>query len=524
MKILVVDDEHFACAALEKLVNDYFREQNIPVSCLTFEDAVLAMEYIGENEADLLLTDIKMPGVDGLKLAETVQMKRPDMATVVISGYADFTYAQTALKCEVSDYLLKPISRKQIYSCLEEQVRRFEHKQKKRTELETARKHSIYHHISSGSIFDCEEWSEMLQTEVKETDIVVMAEFFCKESFHTCDRKYFEECAGMRGIQTVLAWNPGGTIVLTVFYTEMISSETLRDRVLKQCNGWCKNMIKESPGRDVATAVSGTGTFGKLHELFRQCAYAMNVKIISPQMYLFDYLEVAEKANRHTAVDSSMEHEMWQSFEFMDQELSKEIIDRQMRMLVEKKDVSLWILTDFITRIQAVLNKVIYKMNMESDSQIEYIPEISLGQFQTMEEMKQHFHSHIDRIYFEAKEGCEAENVVDRLVKYVKEHYFLNISLAETAQNMFYMNPSYLSRLFKAKMGISFSKFLLEYRLKKAMEYFETNPDISVQEAASLTGFSDGSYFVKQFKKFYGETPGFYQKHYKNESGSRQSV
>lgn len=512
MRILIVDDEHFACAALEKLVNDYFREQNRPVSCLTFEDSILALEYICENEADLLMTDIRMSGVDGLKLAETVKAKRPDMETVVISGYADFTYAQTALKCDVSDYLLKPISRKQIYTCLEEQVRHFHEKGEKKREMETARKQAVYHHISSGASFDTATLSALFDVKVKENSLAVMVMFCKKGLFFTSDREYFKDCMKMREIGVAEAWNPAGTVVLLVLYTERVEKDVLRKRVLQQCGLCRRNLTKERRDCEITVSVSRVESLKELAELFRQCNYAMNEKIISPGRCLFDYSKVTEKAYGHVPLDTSFEHELKRSFEFFDQELSKEIIERQMKMLVERKEVSLWSLTEFISKVLAVLNKIIYAFNMESESQIEYLPETFLGQFETIGEIRRYFHLHIDRIYDGMSNERMTDNVVDRLVKYVEENYYLNISLAKAAENVFYMNSSYLSRLFKSQKEVSFSKFLLDYRLKKAMEYIETSPKISVQEVASLTGFSDGSYFVKQFKKYYGETPGFYQR------------
>ena len=77
------------------------------------------MDYLEEYPVDVVFTDINMPVVDGLKLLEYVSGKMPSAASVVISGYQDFTYARKALQFGVKNYLVKPVDKKELEQLLE---------------------------------------------------------------------------------------------------------------------------------------------------------------------------------------------------------------------------------------------------------------------------------------------------------------------------------------------------------------------------------------------------------------------
>ena len=511
MKILIVDDEHFACAALEKLVKDYFQQHNMQLVCASFEESRFALEYLNANKVDLLITDIKMAGINGLELAAFVQEAGMDLSTVIISGYADFTYAQAALQHEVSDYILKPITRSQIYACLDKQVQRYQMRCEEKKQEEESKKHSLYHQITSNPNFETERFFEGLNKENKHLS-AVMALISSEDIPLSVDEVLQDSCEKIKGADVIGVENSNGTIVLLVYFIYDTDQSLIRDKILKQCNRYYKNLMQKNIKQRISIAISQNGDVNILHRLFLECSYALNERILNPEKYLFDYEKIRDNKGNHMLLDSSLEHELKQSFAFKDPLLSISIVDRQMKKIVEKKNASLSNLTDFISQMSVIINKVICEHNCESGNQLTYVPETFLTQFRTIDEITEYFHIHIHRVHEAINQGDAPEDIVSRLIKYVENNYFLNLSLEEISKNIFYLNASYLSRLFKSQTGVAFSKYLLDYRMEKAREYLCDHQEISVQEVASLTGFSDGSYFVKQFKKQYEETPGAYQK------------
>jgi len=106
MNILLVDDEPFVRASMARLIANV--EPNHAVrEAEDGEEALLALET---ERCDLVITDIRMPAVNGLELAKRVRERWPDIDVVMLTGHADFEYAQEAIRYHVTEYLLKPVS------------------------------------------------------------------------------------------------------------------------------------------------------------------------------------------------------------------------------------------------------------------------------------------------------------------------------------------------------------------------------------------------------------------------------
>lgn len=128
--MLIVDDERIERQGLSALVERY----QLPVACQTAENGKKALEIMENQAFDLLLTDIKMPFMDGLTLAHEVRRQNPDMIIIILSAYRDFEKAQSAIDERVYRYLLKPVDpsqfRELMLSCLQMLDKRREENQK----------------------------------------------------------------------------------------------------------------------------------------------------------------------------------------------------------------------------------------------------------------------------------------------------------------------------------------------------------------------------------------------------------
>lgn len=110
-KVLVVDDEPMIRKGIAKLV-----EKCCPSGCelRTAENGKAALDRMAEFEPDFVLTDIKMPVLDGLELSRRISERYPSVDIVIITGYNDFEYARQSIAYGVKDYILKPISKSNI--------------------------------------------------------------------------------------------------------------------------------------------------------------------------------------------------------------------------------------------------------------------------------------------------------------------------------------------------------------------------------------------------------------------------
>lgn len=111
LKILIVDDERLILMGLRAVI-----EKITDISCEvdTAGSAAAAMALLEEKQADLMITDVEMPGLSGLELIERVRNKGWCSRFIILSGYDNFEYARTALRLEAADYLLKPVDKDQL--------------------------------------------------------------------------------------------------------------------------------------------------------------------------------------------------------------------------------------------------------------------------------------------------------------------------------------------------------------------------------------------------------------------------
>ena len=116
MKIVIVDDEPKIRNGLSKLLSSRPGFEIIGV----FENAMEALEQLSVSYADVIITDIKMPEINGLDLINRIREKDENTKIIILSGYSDFSFAQRAIELGVTRYLTKPTNARELIGILEE--------------------------------------------------------------------------------------------------------------------------------------------------------------------------------------------------------------------------------------------------------------------------------------------------------------------------------------------------------------------------------------------------------------------
>lgn len=115
IKVMIADDERMVCQLIEFLVQWETLEMQVVARAY---NGVEALSAIKEYKPDIVITDIRMPGCDGLELIENAKAISPTLQFIIISGHRHFEYAQKAIKYGVKDYLLKPIQKDELVTTL----------------------------------------------------------------------------------------------------------------------------------------------------------------------------------------------------------------------------------------------------------------------------------------------------------------------------------------------------------------------------------------------------------------------
>ena len=115
LKVVIADDEARVCSLIQMLID--WDALGLEL-CGTASNGLEALDLVKTRHPDILITDIRMPGCHGLELIERAKQESPQLEIVIISGYAHFEYAQSAIRHGVGDYLLKPINKQELMSTL----------------------------------------------------------------------------------------------------------------------------------------------------------------------------------------------------------------------------------------------------------------------------------------------------------------------------------------------------------------------------------------------------------------------
>lgn len=113
--ILVVDDESLIARNIAKSIEQVNSSFQVVAMCA---NGVEAIDYIKNNDVNVVFTDIRMPEMDGLELAEYISGHYPYIECIIVSGYNDFEYAKSAISYNVKNYLLKPVNKEELRKCL----------------------------------------------------------------------------------------------------------------------------------------------------------------------------------------------------------------------------------------------------------------------------------------------------------------------------------------------------------------------------------------------------------------------
>src|SRR5690554_5964851 len=122
IRVIVADDEYKVCQLICQLIN--WDELGMELVG-TASNGIEALEMIEREKPDLVLTDIRMPGYDGIEVLKRVRENNPDIEFIIISGYSHFEYAQSAIEYGVSNYILKPIDAEVLNATLQKVRKRY---------------------------------------------------------------------------------------------------------------------------------------------------------------------------------------------------------------------------------------------------------------------------------------------------------------------------------------------------------------------------------------------------------------
>ncbi|WP_066684459.1 response regulator transcription factor [Christensenella intestinihominis] len=537
MKIVIVDDEIYIIEMLKSLIE--WDSLGVTLAGVA-TDGISAEELIDSVCPDIVITDIRIPGFDGLELIRRCRQKNMQMQFIIISGFRQFEYARNAIRYGVKEYLLKPIKKSELNTAIKGLAAQISENSKRAKFLE--RQNSLLTFSQSRL------QSEFMETLVENPGLLdrplgdINRDFmlaFKEGMFRVAVCKIDVDSGTDSGAGDYFVDSLKEKIVSDISeaaapfcHTVLYTGKTMRIYFL----------LNYAPENRDALNNAVSGAFSSLHKYAAKFE-AIDVSFgfgdeVSGPCGLAESANGAENAVRQRIVCgcNHILHPVYASFPdpsevftITEQRLMKKNIEcfdlkaleqqcqtffTQAELLDIKNALFFW---ELCRGILACFQNALISMRLaEEDERAKAAGGLEnlLDNCSGLRRFRKCFIEFITgqlQKYYDIEDSSENVAVIIAK-KYIANHYADKILLKDIAEQV-YLNPVYFSICFKRDTGLNFVDYLNEYRIEKAKEKLKT-VHYSISEIAESVGLPNVRYFSKTFKRYVGLSPAEYRKRY----------
>lgn len=533
-RLLIVDDEEIIT---DSLYETFSRHMPDRLDVCKAYSAMEALTWMRRTRIDIVLTDIRMPGMSGLELTEQIQASWPNCRVIFLTGHSDFDYAYRAFQMPNVRYLLKTEGYDKVMAVVEDVIEEIRQSYSMLELLEQSRAAT-----SQLAVFQQEEFLRKLlqectavtsspfetQEELSKRDIGLQVDspvYLVLGRFNTppgtgSDLKRVQE--SVRIIGSTLMHERTVYAGVTDHYGDTIwlvqpkqDEETDHDKLVRFLEGTLE-LVQEacmvSLGVSIAFTLSGRSCpWSEITRQYERLRLLQWMKIGDGiSMVLTDYhddlstgtpKELVRISSRIEIMSGYLETGRFQSFYDIFEELASELL---------QQDITMERAMETYYNLALLLYSTINRWGLQHK-----FPDqrslFHLGEYACMKDAVQFlYHAADELVHFKRSNEQERAKVVIRsLCSYVKENLEKDLSLVRLAE-LHHFNPSYLSRFFKQEMGINLSEFIDDCRIRRAKELLQ-NTDLMIREVALQVGYEAAHSFTRLFKKITGMTPQDYR-------------
>jgi two-component system, response regulator YesN len=547
--LLIVDDEQEILDYLQSL----FMEVTDPeFNVITAQSGEEAIERLNQVKVDIVLSDIMMPGINGLQLLDKIKYNWPSCKVIFLTGHRDFEYIYAATRYDDVVYLLKTVESGKIVSRVKDAAQAIENQIQQKELLEKATKQieQVMPMIRQGTLArilrgfaEKEELSQHLFDElgvalsIRQPVYLVVGRFddYNPAMFVSQLKEYYtlrlitmEYLPEYMHFELVTVENLYAVwIVQPVQLAEegsLRASGANNDRVV--IHG-AFDLIQESCGsllhRTISMVACATPVpFLEIERLFRDLQKRLNLKYgAGSQMFLMDPDTTAGRDGESGGFEKSRlgvnQKKNIQNIEMLIETGQKERYYSSLKAVLhllaqndfKYSSASQEIYLQVSVQLLSFINR--YNLIDKLAVTVSLTQLVNVSEFKTGEEAANYLTRFSDAI-FALQENMQRERSLDSITvikQYVENNTDQDLSLMKLA-SLVSFNPAYLSRLFKQTTGENLSDYVTSEKLKKAKNLLETT-DLSIKDISIKMGFYTPIYFTKFFKRLVGVSPKKYR-------------
>lgn len=524
LKVIIADDEERVCRLVRMLVDwDELGMEVIGTAANGFE----ALDLVNELSPDILITDIRMPGCDGIELIGKAKAILPHLQIALISGYAQFEYAQTAMDYDVGGYILKPIKKEIITATLE----KLGNACRERAEMESASERFAYDSGKSSELLRSRLLEDLLSKRLLEPSLQMLEseygfkaadglfqafivkmdcsfDYVRDPSFLVIKKKtaeVFESAVAPSCVASVFQVN------LSAGYGILNYQAHLQPQVRRALREFLNQLqAHRFSGVEISMGIGrAADCAGGLPDSMRDARVSIAERLVEGTGRLLEVSlpdaspgikKFTEKYVR--AVERAADMMSEEEAERVAGELSDEIVDSGLHGYAMLEAI-LSIGKMFTLRLRADEDANILR---EFEERCELCG--SVGKL--LDCLKRFITGQLREV--RGKLENEAIKPIRVAKNYILQHYSEPITLEDVCSAAGF-SVSYFSKLFKQETGEGFSRYLSRVRIDKAKELLR-DTDLPVAAVCESVGYSDLKHFSGTFKKMTSLSPGQYRKLY----------
>jgi YesN/AraC family two-component response regulator len=479
------------------------------------ENGEKAWEMIQSELPDVVLTDIMMPKMNGLELANKISEKYPKIKVVILSAFDDFSYAQQAISSNVKGYLLKPLLKKDFYEMMKKLADELQaDKENKQKDIGMEERRVL-------SLLKGEQLNQKLMWEASYYRVIIFS--FEREMVKVMS-------LSLR--QSILDFVNNSWLRLqipAIFYGDHLTLIITAEKPLSKINLLSKiesfsqalsERIQEIVEKN-CTFVIGIGNMAKnvqaINKSYNEAVYALSYNYFNPNKEIFYFQDVINEQKPTTS------YEMEESLQKTKNAIIESILNKQTKQLPVNIQHYFEIVPavegESVEKIRDISYEFVMLLFLKIKEKGFILP--SVDQRQVLKKIHdlqslnalQKWLEHVFVLAAEDMKKTERQHdnqYIQITMQYVEDNYAEKITLQGMADRLF-IHQAYFSTIFKRETGKNFVDFVNKVRIEKA-EVLISTTDYSMNEISSFVGFQSHSYFNKVFKRMTGVSPLHYRK------------
>lgn len=482
-RLLIVEDEKMIRQGIRVMVERSPVNIEEILECKNGEEA---MAILNEQSVDVMITDIRMPRMDGITLVKNTQNTPHPPKTVVISGYDDFNYAVELLRYGVRDYILKPVERNKLNEILQKLDDELEEESSHNTAVRQIGNQQLKYLILNQRISD----EEIAAIERQ------FADMFLNDCYRICCNNYEDEPIPVP-FPVILLKNIEGN---SIFILSEADLPVFLATPMKNC---CSGISLVHMGIRELQPAYAEALSARKEAFVKNCASTV-------------YMESCKQYEK-------IPEEFSEQFVQLFGTASLEDIEKRFDALLFRVKMGKIQTQQFLDTIGNILNQFmkvyrnVIEMEMDSFTPLQQI--LSFNGIQEYTEILKKWMGDMKALITSEFDDYKNKEKINMAIQFIHENYNKDLNMA-VVSNRISMNYSLFSLNFKQYTGLNFVNYLKKIRITEAKKLLE-NTDEKVIDISQKVGYDNEKHFMKTFKSLCGVSPSEYRKNISMGGGTK---